>query len=83
MKYLRPAPEGEELIVDCEVSNTRGYPHYIHTYLYLVPTRHQVIHVGLRLASIKGTLKRARDGAVICTCEQDAANINVPEDSKL
>ena len=56
--YLRPAAEGEELLVECEV-----------------------VHLGKNLASLKGVMRRKRDGAITATCEH--GKVNVDPDSKL
>ncbi|KAK5115009.1 hypothetical protein LTR85_010047 [Meristemomyces frigidus] len=50
--YLRPAPEGEQLLLECDV-----------------------VHMGKRLAMLKGTLKRESDGAVISTCDHNKAAV--------
>ncbi|KAF2864110.1 Thioesterase/thiol ester dehydrase-isomerase [Piedraia hortae CBS 480.64] len=46
VSYLRPALQGEELLMTCEV-----------------------VHMGKKLALLRGTLQRAKDGAIISTCE--------------
>ncbi|KAK5129624.1 hypothetical protein LTR08_003023 [Meristemomyces frigidus] len=50
--YLRPAPEGEELLLECDV-----------------------VHMGKKLAMVKGTLRRASDGAIISTCDHNKAAV--------
>ncbi|KAK4549670.1 hypothetical protein LTR36_004971 [Oleoguttula mirabilis] len=58
--YLRPAPEGEELLLECDV-----------------------VHMGKRLAMLKGTLKRERDGAIISTCDHNKAAVDAKPGWKL
>jgi acyl-coenzyme A thioesterase PaaI-like protein len=50
--YLRPIPEGEKVLVECEV-----------------------VHAGKRLCSLKGTMKRESDGAVLAICEHGKVSI--------
>lgn len=50
--YLRPAPEGEDVLLECDV-----------------------VHMGKKLALVKGTLKRESDGAVISTCDHNKAAV--------
>ncbi|RDW79726.1 hypothetical protein BP6252_04364 [Coleophoma cylindrospora] len=57
---------------------------------YLRPVAHgetvliesEVVHAGKRLCTIKGVMKRKRDGAIMVTCEHGKVNID-PEVSKL
>lgn len=35
----------------------------------------EVVHAGKRLCALKGTMKRAKDGAVLATCEHGKASI--------
>lgn len=44
--YVRPAPMGSEVLVECEQ-----------------------VHAGKRMSSLRGVLRRAKDGAVLATCE--------------
>ncbi|GAB1318756.1 HotDog domain-containing protein [Madurella fahalii] len=49
--YLRPAPVGAEVRIECEI-----------------------VQVGQRLATIRGTMKKAGDGAVVALCEHGKVN---------
>jgi acyl-coenzyme A thioesterase PaaI-like protein len=49
--YLRPAPIGTELLIECEA-----------------------VQVGKRLSVLRGTMRRASDGAVVALCEHNKVN---------
>lgn len=49
--YLRPAPAGTEVRIECEI-----------------------VQVGRRLATVRATVRRADDGAVIALCEHGKVN---------
>ncbi|KAK4129999.1 hypothetical protein BT67DRAFT_446108 [Trichocladium antarcticum] len=49
--YLRPAPLGAEVRVECEI-----------------------VQLGQRLCTLRGTMRRASDGAVLATCEHGKVN---------
>ncbi|KAH6631610.1 HotDog domain-containing protein [Chaetomium tenue] len=49
--YLRPAPAGCEVRIECEI-----------------------VQVGQRLCSLRGTMRRADNGAVVATCEHGKVN---------
>jgi len=57
--YLRPVPQGEEILIECEV-----------------------VHAGKRLCTLKGTMRRKRDGAVLALCEHGKVSIE-PEISNI
>ncbi|RQM07928.1 hypothetical protein DH86_00000811 [Scytalidium sp. 3C] len=58
--YLRPVPEGEEVLIECDV-----------------------VHAGKRLCTLKGVMKRKRDGAVMAICEHGKASIDPDVNSRL
>jgi acyl-coenzyme A thioesterase PaaI-like protein len=49
--YLRPAPLGTEVRIECEI-----------------------VQLGQRLCTLRGTMRRASDGAVLATCEHGKVN---------
>ncbi|KAL2147796.1 hypothetical protein VTI28DRAFT_5568 [Corynascus sepedonium] len=49
--YLRPAPAGSEVVVECEI-----------------------VQIGQRLCSLRGTMRRVSDGAIVATCEHGKVN---------
>lgn len=51
--YLRPAPVGEELLVECEI-----------------------LQIGKKMATLKGTMRRKRDGQITAICEHGKFNID-------
>lgn len=58
--YLRPAPEGEDLLLECEI-----------------------VHMGKKLAFLRGALKREKDGAIISMCDHDKAAVPTKPGFKL
>ena len=52
------------------------------TYLRPVPVgtkvfvENEIVHVGKKLATLKGTMRRQSDGAVLCTCEHGKVNVD-------
>ncbi|AEO55467.1 hypothetical protein MYCTH_2299329 [Thermothelomyces thermophilus ATCC 42464] len=57
--YLRPAPVGSEVLIECEI-----------------------VQIGQRLCSLRGTMRRADDGALVATCEHGKVNTD-PEVPKV
>lgn len=51
--YLRPAPAGEELLIEAEI-----------------------VQVGKKMATLKGTMRRKRDGMVTAVCEHGKFNVD-------
>ncbi|KAL2159790.1 hypothetical protein VTH06DRAFT_1923 [Thermothelomyces fergusii] len=49
--YLRPAPAGSEVVIECEI-----------------------LQIGRRLCSLRGTMRRADGGALVATCEHAKVN---------
>ncbi|KAL2167766.1 hypothetical protein VTG60DRAFT_826 [Thermothelomyces hinnuleus] len=57
--YLRPAPAGSEVLIECEI-----------------------VQIGQRLCSLRGTMRRADDGVLVATCEHGKVNTD-PEVPKV
>ncbi|KAJ4300498.1 hypothetical protein N0V88_003173 [Collariella sp. IMI 366227] len=58
--FLRPAPVGSSVLVECEV-----------------------VQIGQRLASLRGTMRRESDGVVLATCEHGKVNTDPPVKAKI
>ena len=58
--YLRPAPEGSTVLVECEI-----------------------VGVGKRLCTVRGTMRRVEDGTVLMVCEHGKVNTDPDVASKL
>ncbi|KAL2153067.1 hypothetical protein VTH82DRAFT_4222 [Thermothelomyces myriococcoides] len=58
--YLRPAPAGSEVLIECEI-----------------------VQIGQRLCSLRGTMRRADDGALVATCEHGKVNTDPPAAAKI
>ena len=54
--YLRPAPVGTDLLVQCDI-----------------------LSLGRRMAALRGTMRRADDGALVAVCEHGKFNTDADE----
>lgn len=43
----------------------------------------EVVHAGRRLCTLKGTMRRKRDGAIMATCEHGKVNIDPEVSTKI
>lgn len=51
--YMRPAPAGEELLIECEI-----------------------VQVGKKLATLRGVMRRKKDGQITALCEHGKVNVD-------
>jgi acyl-coenzyme A thioesterase 13 len=69
--YLRPAVLGEVLLMECEVS---GF--FDGGLIELSAHSFQTVHVGKRIAMLRGVMRREKDGAALVTCEHNKFNVD-------
>ncbi|KAK0671131.1 putative thioesterase superfamily member [Cercophora samala] len=53
--YLRPAPVGTEVLIECDV-----------------------LQIGVKMATLRGVMRRKDNGAVVAVCEHGKVNIDPP-----